>query len=273
MTETAVPTTPAAPRRLVPPRSRRERLVELGVVAALVAVFGYAWHDTGASISALVHGFGNTVRLIARAVPPDWSVLRDSISASILTFNTALLATAGALVISLVLTPLAAKNLSPHRVVYEVTRLVIGVLRAIPEFVFALIFLVAVGISPYSIVLAIAAHTVGVLGKLFAEAVEDMDMGPVDALRAAGASRLQVFVHAVLPGIAATFTGLSLYRLDTNVRAALYLGAFGGGGLGFMLFNSMQLFQYKQATTELIVLLVLLLVVERVSLLLRQRIL
>jgi phosphonate transport system permease protein len=139
--------------------------------------------------------------------------------------------------------------------------------------VFALIFLVAVGITPYSIVLAIGAHTIGVLGKLFAEAVEDMDMGPVDALRAAGAGRVQVFLHAVLPGIAATFTGLALYRLDTNVRSALYLGAFGGGGLGFMLFNSMQLFQYRQATTELAVLLVLLLVVERVSLLLRQRIL
>ena len=75
----------------------------------------------------------------------------------------------------------------------------------------------------------------------------------------------------MLPAIAATFTGLGLYRLDTNVRSALYLGAFGGGGLGFMLFNSMELFQYKQATTELAVLLVLLLVVERASLLLRKR--
>ena len=205
-------------------------------------------------------------------MPPDGGVLRDAIRASILTFDTALLGTACALVLSLLLVPLAARNIAPHRLAYEGARLVIGILRAIPDFVFALIFLVAVGITPYSIVLAIGAHTVGVLGKLFAEAVEDMDMGPVDALRAAGAGRLQVFLHAVLPGIAATFTGLALYRLDTNVRSALYLGAFGGGGLGFMLFNSMQLFQYRQATTELAVLLVLLLVVERVSLLLRQRI-
>jgi phosphonate transport system permease protein len=150
---------------------------------------------------------------------------------------------------------------------------VIGITRAIPDFVFALIFLVAVGLGPYSIVLAIAAHTIGVLGKLFAEAVEDMDMGPVDALRAAGAGRTQVFVHGVMPGIAATLTGLSLYRLDTNLRSALYLGALGGGGLGFILYNSLQLFQYKQATTELLVLLVMLLLVERVSLLLRQRLL
>jgi phosphonate transport system permease protein len=258
---------------LVAPRTFRERLLEVGGALALVALLGYAWHDTGASVLQLVHGFGNTAHLIRRAVPPKGNVLSDAVRGSILTFNTALLGTAGALVLSLLLTPLAARNITPHRVAYEASRFVIGVLRAIPEFVFALIFLVAVGITPYSIVLAIGAHTVGVLGKLFAEAVEDMDMGPVDALRAAGAGRGQVFLHAVVPGIAATFTGLALYRLDTNVRGALYLGAFGGGGLGFMLFNSMQLFQYQQATTELAVLLVLLLAVERVSLLVRQRIL
>jgi phosphonate transport system permease protein len=272
MTDVAAEIT--APRRtLIPHHTPRQRIVGWGIIAGIAALFGYAWYDTGASIGDLVNGIGNTVRLIERALPPDWSILGESIRASILTFNTALLATGAALLISLLLTPLTAKNVSPHRLVYETARLVIGVLRAIPEFVFALIFLVAVGITPYSIVLAIAAHTIGVLGKLFAEAVEDMDMGPVDALRAAGAGRTQVFLHAVMPGLAATFTGLALYRLDTNVRAALYLGAFGGGGLGFLLYNSMQLFQYQQATTELLVLLVLLLVVERVSSLLRQRIL
>jgi len=258
---------------LVAPRPLRRRAAEVAGILALFALLGYAWHDTGASVLELVHGFGNTERLIRRAMPPNGSVLRDSIRGSILTFNTALLGTAAALVLSLLLTPFAARNITPHRFAYEASRFVIGVLRAVPEFVFALIFLVAVGITPYSIVLAIGAHTIGVLGKLFAEAVEDMDMGPVDALRAAGAGRMQVFLHAVVPGIAATLMALTLYRLDTNVRGALYLGAFGGGGLGFMLFNSMQLFQYQQATTELAVLLVLLLVVERVSLVVRQRIL
>ena len=271
MTE-VVQTAPAT-KTLVPPRSLKRRAIDLAIVAGVVAILGYAWHDTGASINELISGFHNTIALMKRAVPPDWSVLRDSIHASILTFNTALLGTAGAFLISILLTPLAARNITPHRVVYELARLVIGVTRAIPDFVFALIFLVAVGLGPYSIVLAIAAHTIGVLGKLFAEAVEDMDMGPVDALRAAGAGRTQVFVHGVMPGIAATLTGLSLYRLDTNLRSALYLGALGGGGLGFILYNSLQLFQYKQATTELLVLLVMLLLVERVSLLLRQRLL
>jgi len=262
---------PSPRRRLSPPRTARALAIELGIVAGFVSLLAYAWHDTGASISELVDGIGNTYQLVIRALPPDWSVLGESIRASVLTFNTAFLATFGALVVSLLLTPLAASNLTPHRLVYEAARLVIGVLRAVPEFVFALIFLVAVGITPYSIVLAIGAHTVGVLAKLYAEAVEDMDMGPVDALRAAGAGRTQVFVHAVLPGVAATLTALGLYRLDTNVRSALYLGAFGGGGLGFLLYNSLELFQYQQAATQILVLLVLLLIVERVSSLLRRR--
>ncbi|MGD0715198.1 MAG: phosphonate ABC transporter, permease protein PhnE [Gaiellaceae bacterium] len=261
-----------AGRSFARPRSVRRRLLWLAGTAAGIAVLVHAWQDTGASLTSLISGFHNTLNLLSRAVPPDGSVLTDSIRASILTFDTALLGTASALVLSLLLVPLAARNITPHRVAYEAARLVIGVTRAIPDFVFCLIFLVAVGLGPFSVVLAVAAHSVGVIGKLFAEAVEDMDMGPVDALRAAGASRLQVFLHAVLPGIAATLTGLALYRFDTNVRSVLYLGAIGGGGLGFLLYDSLQLFQYRQATTELAVLLVLLLVVERVSLMIRQRI-
>jgi phosphonate transport system permease protein len=264
---------PAESQSFSRPRSRRSRAIALVVGVAVVALFVHAWQDTQVSLSAVASGFHNTLNLLARAVPPSGSVLTDSIRASVLTFDTALLGTAAALVLSLLLVPFAARNITPHRLAYEGARLVIGVTRAIPDFVFALIFLVAVGLGPFSVVLAIAAHTIGVLGKLFSEAVEDMDMGPVDALRASGASRTQVFVHAIIPSIAATFTSLALYRLDTNVRSVLYLGAIGGGGLGFLLYDSLQLFQYRQVTTELAVLLVLLLVVERASLFIRERIL
>jgi phosphonate transport system permease protein len=261
------------PNSLVPPRSLRQRLVTVVITVGFLAVLGYAWHDTGASVAELFHGIGNTFRLIRHSLPPDFSGLGDAIRGALLTFNTGFLATVGGLVISLLLTPLAARNIAPHRVVYEIARLVIGVLRAIPEFVYALVFLVAVGINPYSVVLAITVHTIGVLAKLFAEAVEDMDMGPVDALRASGAGRTQVFLHAIVPAMMASFTALGLYRLDTNVRAALYLGAFGGGGLGFILYTNLSLFQFQKAAADLVVLLVLLLIVERISTLLRARLL
>jgi len=132
-------------------------------------------------------------------------------------------------------------------------------------------FVTAVGLGPFAGVLALSVHSIGTLGKLFAETIEDMDMGPVNALRAAGAGRLQVFLHAVLPGVAPTFVSLSLYRFDVNVRDSLAAGFVGGAGIGFLLFNSIQLFQYRDAAMELLVLLILLLVVERISTLLRAR--
>jgi phosphonate transport system permease protein len=204
--------------------------------------------------------------------PPDWSVLSASVRAGIVTFDTALLGTTIAFVISLLLTPLAARNITPHRVLYEASRALMGVARTIPLWVSGLLFLVAVGISPFAGVLALGLETIGVLAKLYAEAVEEMDMGPVDALRVSGATRTQVFLHGVLPSVAPTFVGLVIYRQDSNVRAALILSAFGAGGIGFELFNSIELFQWRQVSTELLVMFVLVLAVERVSILARARI-
>jgi phosphonate transport system permease protein len=156
--------------------------------------------------------------------------------------------------------------------VYELSRALMGFARTIPLWVSGLLFLVTVGISPFAGVLALALETVGVLAKLYAEAIEEMDMGPVDALRVSGARRTQVFLHGVLPSVTPTFVGLVIYRMDSNVRAALVLSAFGAGGIGFLLFNSIELFQWPQVGTELIVMFVMVLLVERVSIVARGRI-
>jgi len=266
-TEAARLRRPARPR----PGSARRALWLLAAAGA-VAIYVHAWNDVDASFTSLFTSAGNLGDLVRRSVPPSTSVLHGSITASVVTLDTALLGTTAALVLSLLITPLAARNLSPHRLVYEAARLVIAFTRTIPSFIFALYLVTVVGLGPYSAALALAVHSVGTLGKLFAETIEDMDMGPVDALRAAGAGRLQVFLHAVLPGVAPSFVSLSLYRYDVNVRDSLATGFVGGGGIGFLLFNSIQLFQYRQAAMELTVLLVLLLAVERVSTVLRARI-
>jgi phosphonate transport system permease protein len=240
--------------------------------AALVALFVHAWNDTHVAPGSLVSGSHNFARIVGNMFPPDWSVLHDSIRAAIVTFDTALLGTALALVLSLLLTPFAARNISPHRLLYELTRLLVGVARTVPLWVSGLLFLVTVGISPFAGVLALGLETIGVLTKLYAEAVEEMDMGPVDALRVSGATRTQVFLHGVLPAVTPTFVGLVIYRMDSNVRSALILSAFGAGGIGFLLFNSIELFQWRQVSTELIVMFVLVLLVERASILIRARI-
>lgn len=247
-------------------------LRRLAVAAALAALYVYAWRNTGVNPKELVSGFHNLVRIVGEMVPPDWGIVGDSIRAAIVTFNTALLGTTFAFVISLLLAPLAARNLTPHRVVYEVARALMGIARTIPLWVSGLLFLVTVGISPFAGVLALALETIGVLAKLYAEAIEEMDMGPVDAMRISGARRAQVFLHAVLPSVTPTFVGLVIYRMDSNVRSALILSAFGAGGIGFLLFNSIELFQWSQVGTELIVMFAMVLIVERVSIVARGRI-
>jgi phosphonate transport system permease protein len=252
---------------------RAGRLIKIALVSAgVVALYVQAWNKTDVALSELVSGFHNLTRIVGEMFPPDWSVLRPSISAAVVTFDTALLGTTFAFVISLVLAPFAARNITPHRVLFEVSRALMGFARTIPLWVSGLLFLVAVGISPFAGVLALALETVGVLTKLYAEAIEEMDMGPVDALRVSGARRTQVFLHGVLPAVAPTFVGLVIYRMDSNVRAALILSAFGAGGIGFLLFNSIELFQWPQVGTELIVMFVMVLLVERVSIMARGRI-
>jgi phosphonate transport system permease protein len=249
-----------------------QKLVWLAVAAGVVAIYWHAWNDIGGSIGTLFSSIGNLGDLLRRSLPPNTAIFHESVDASIVTLDTALIGTTIGLVLSLLITPFAARNLSPHHLVYEVARVVIAFTRTIPSFIFALYMVVVVGLGPYPVALALAIHSVGTLGKLFAETIEDMDMGPVNALRAAGAGRTQIFLHAVLPSVAPSFVSLSLYRFDVNVRDSLAAGFVGGAGIGFLLFNSIQLFQYKDAAMELTVMLVLLLAVERVSTLLRVRI-
>jgi phosphonate transport system permease protein len=250
----------------------RRRVLWLVVFAGAVALYVHAWSDTHVSFGSLVTGYHGMADIIRRSYPPSGHVLRDSIRASIVTFDTALLGTTGALVFSVLLAPLAARNVTPNRFAYEASRVVIGITRAIPDLIWALLFVTAVGLGPFAGVLALTVHSIGTLGKLFAETIEDMDMGPVDALRVSGASRTQVFLHSVLPGVSPTYVSLTLYRFDVNFRSSLVLGFVGAGGIGFLIFNSMQLFQYREVATELGVVLVLVLAVERLSTVLRSKI-
>ena len=123
---------------------------------------------------------------------------------------------------------------------------IIGFTRAVPDLVWALLFVTAVGLGPFPGGLALAVHSVGMLGRLFAETIENMDMAPIDALSLTGASRLQVFTHGVVPSVLPSLLGIALYRLDENIRSSLVLGFVGAGGIGFQLLTAMNLFQYRR---------------------------
>jgi phosphonate transport system permease protein len=186
------------------------------------------------------------------------------------TIDLAIFGTVFGVVFAFPLSILAARNLSPARPLYLAARAVIAVTRSVPDLVWALLFVTAVGLGPFPGALALAVHSVGMLGRLFAEVIEDMDMGPVEALTLTGANRTQVFTHAVVPGVLPSLLGIALYRFDENLRSSLVLGFVGAGGIGFQLLTAMNLFQYQTVAFLLIVTFVLVGCAERLSAYLRS---
>lgn len=213
----------------------------------------------------LITGFHGMVDMIRRASPPDFSKLPDAIWPTLETIDIAIFGTIGGIVLALPLSVLAASNVAPTRWLYYIARGLIGFARAVPDLVWALLFVTAVGLGPFPGGLALAVHSVGMLGRLYAETIENMDMAPIDALSLTGASRLQVFTHGVLPTVLPALAGIGLYRLDENIRSSLVLGFVGAGGIGFQLLTAMNLFQYREVSLLLIIVFVIVFLAERLS--------
>jgi phosphonate transport system permease protein len=219
----------------------------------------------------LITGFHGMVDIVRRASPPDFSKLPDAMWPALETIDIGLFGTIAGVILALPLSVLAAVNVSPAKWLYYLSRGLIGFTRAVPDLVWALLFVTAVGLGPFPGGLALAVHSIGMLGRLFAETIENMDMAPIDALSLTGASRTQVFTHGVLPTVLPTLAGIGLYRLDENIRSSLVLGFVGAGGIGFQLLTAMNLFQYQEVSLLLIIVFVIVFVTERRSAVARAR--
>ena len=268
------------------PRSTRSDLLEearrggrLGrrlvvVLVALIAagVIAQAFYVVQARPEDLITGAHGMADLLSRAMPPAWSEIGDILWPSLETIDLAIFGTLFGVLMALPLAVLAASNVTPARPLYYLARGVIALTRAVPDLVWALLFVTAVGLGPFPGALALSVHSIGMLGRLFSEVIEDMDFGPVEALTLTGASRLQVFTHAVVPGVLPSLLGISLYRFDENLRSSLVLGFVGAGGIGFHLLTAMNLFQYQTVSLLLIATFALVMAAERGSAMLRRRV-
>jgi phosphonate transport system permease protein len=263
-TAASVPDVPAA-------AGRRSVWVFLGGFALLVILIqaGFVVH---ARPQDLITGANGMADIISRSVPPDFSQFKSELWPALETVDIAVFGTFFAVVLALPLAILAARNTTPARPAYVAARAVIALCRAIPDLVWALLFVTAVGLGPFPGALALTVHSIGMLGRLLAEVIEDMDMGPMEALGSTGAGRLQVFSHAVVPTVLPSLLGISLFRLDENIRSSLVLGFVGAGGIGFQLLTAINLFQYRTASLLLVMTFVIVIGAERMSAALRKRV-
>jgi phosphonate transport system permease protein len=255
------------------PWTMGQALKWLTFLAAGLAVMAWSARGIGLSLAELVRGLPWIWDLLSRMLPPNWAFLGRLVRPVIETAQIALWGTLLAVLLALPLCFLAARNLSPSRSVFHVTRQALNALRGINEIIFALIFVAAVGLGPFAGVLALSVHGAGMLGKFFAEAVEEIDAGPIEALRATGARPAAVVVFGVLPQVIPSWIASTLYRFEVNLRAATILGMIGAGGIGFELVSSLKLFQYQDTATCVLVILAMVMTADYLSSALRARIL
>jgi phosphonate transport system permease protein len=242
---------------------RRIALTVIG--AGLAATVVWAWLYIDMSLSGIWSGLGDVRRLIERMVPPTFDDLSRTIELAVETFFIALLGTLVAALLSLPIGVIAARNTTPHPVAYYAARGVIVFCRAVPDLVFAFIFVRSIGLGVLAGVTAIALHSIGMIGKLFADAIEQVDEQSRDAVRSTGAGPLQDLATAVLPQVLPSFIGTSLYRLDINVRISVVLGFVGAGGIGLALQSSLRGLAYQRALGILTVIVVMIIAVEMFS--------
>ncbi|PPR16502.1 MAG: Phosphate-import permease protein PhnE [Alphaproteobacteria bacterium MarineAlpha9_Bin3] len=176
-----------------------------------------------------------------------------------------------ALIISIPLAFYSAKNYTPNRIVYYLSRSIVSGLRAIPELISVLFMVLAFGFGPAAGIMALGLHSAGFLGKFFAEDIENADKGPQEALQALGSSRWRIIKEAVLPQIMPQYIAYILYILDRNLRMATVIGLVGGGGIGQELKGRFDLFEYGHVTTIIIVIFIVVFIFDQISAKLRNK--
>ncbi|MHA6494607.1 phosphonate ABC transporter, permease protein PhnE [Pseudomonas borbori] len=243
------------------------QLIGWGLVLAVLA---WSWQGAEMNPLGLIRDSGNMATFAADFFPPDFSNWKLYLKEMIVTVQIALWGTVLAIICAVPLGILCSENIAPWWV-YQPIRRVMDACRSINEMVFAMLFVVAVGLGPFAGVLALFIGTTGVLAKLFAEAVEAIDPGPVEGVRATGASALQEVIYGVIPQVLPLWISYALYRFESNVRSATVVGMVGAGGIGVILWEAIRGFQFAQTGALLIVIILVVSLLDILSQRLRKQ--
>ena len=235
----------------------------LGVVIAL-------WVTGTLDAQRFADAWPAIAQLSSEMFPPDFGRFESWIIPLIDTVAMSIAGTALAVAFSLPLALLSARNTTPNAIVYQVTRLILNLLRSIPELIMGIIFVAMVGFGALPGVLALGLHSIGMVGKFFAESIEHVDEKPIEAARAAGATPFQVIWHAVLPQVMPQLADTTIYRWEYNFRASTVLGAVGAGGIGFELIAALRVLEYAQVSAILLCILACVTIVDGIGAQLRK---
>jgi phosphonate transport system permease protein len=231
---------------------------------AILLLLAASWKGADMRPLELIRDSGNMSSYAADFFPPNFGQWRMYVNEMMVTLQIALWGTALALVTAVPLGLMASANIVPWWV-YQPIRRLLDSFRAINEMVFAMLFVVAVGLGPFAGVLALWVHTSGTLAKLFSEAVEAIDPQPVEGIRSTGASALHEIVYGVIPQVIPLWTSYTLYRFEANVRSATVVGMVGAGGIGVVLWEIIRGFQYAETAAVMLIIIATVSVIDLIS--------
>ena len=249
----------------------RERRLLLRVAALVALVAGSFWLTGLFDLERLAEGIPAIAQIGSEMMPPDFTRWQAWLRPLLDTLAMSIAGTAFAVVFSLPLAFLAAANTTPGRGTYHATRMLLNLCRSLPELILGIILVAAVGFGVLPGVLALGLHSIGMVGKFFAEAIEHVDPKPIEAARAAGATPVQVILHAILPQVLPQMADTVIYRWEYHFRASVVLGAVGAGGIGTELLSSLRIMDYPQVSAILICILACVTVVDAIGMALRRR--
>jgi phosphonate transport system permease protein len=256
-----------------PTKPRRSPWAWVGLVAFLAITWWSASEEFGIGFD-IARVFANLTRgasILAEFFPPNWDYLPRTLGPMLETISMAVIASVIGCGLALPISFLASRVTTPNMLVYVVDRGILNVIRALPDLLYALVFVAAVGIGPLPGILALSLFNIGVVVKLLSETVDGIDPGPIEAANAAGANRTQMVRWAVLPQVLPNYVAYSLYVFELNVRASAVLGIVGAGGIGNNINTVRRFFQYENLSVILIEIFVVVFVIELISIWLRRR--
>src|SRR5690554_4829123 len=254
----------ASSRHSAPPRLERPSPIAFILLLAFAAFFISGFSSADIHSDRLLRGVMNLGTFFGEALPPDFARWDVIAMAMLETFQKAIVGVVFGVILSLPMALLCARNTSPHPVIRVIARNLVATLRTVPDLVWALIFVVAVGLGPLAGILAIIMDTIGFCARFFSERIEEVDPGPGQALAATGASRSGVVCGAILPEFTPSFVATSLFSVVNAVRSAVVLGLVGAGGIGVELSAAVSLFRYDQDLTVILGIILVVIGVEQV---------
>lgn len=249
---------------------RRQTLIAWSVLAGVAFCAYWAGVSCKVDFDALRQGIPNSIEFLGYLFPPDWNAFATMLKPAVETVLLAFLATAFGAVLSLFFGLAAAANIAPAWL-RNTSRFILATERSLPEIIMVLLLISALGLGPFPGVIAMSIGCVGMLGRLFSDAIEEINPATLESIRSVGAGHAQVIFYGVIPQVLPSLIANSIFRFEVNIRLSVLLGAVGAGGIGYQLYYNFQTLQYQRATTAILITLVLVFLSERLSTFLRRR--